>query len=184
MKKHQKIDEVSVSEKSGLNVFGNIKSGGAIFHVKGIDDGIEMHKAILYQIAEFEKIPRSWELDILIHNMARELHKKHLADIKSKGVSKKILELLKAPNKKTAQRLARAMILTHEEFANLTFNCGDYGYKKESKFFEYIPDHLKTTEVEKNAFFASTTGKIQNESALKFLRKMSNTLKERKNINI
>lgn len=167
--------------KSGLNVFGSIKNGGSIIHVTGTDSMLDAQKAILYQIADSQNLERTWELDIIIHNMAKELHEKMLAEIKSKGVSEKLLELLNAPDKKSASRIARSMTINHEEFANLTYNYSDYGYLKESKFFEYIPDHLKTNDFERNAFF-SAKGQLANQDASRFFRKITNTLKERKNV--
>lgn len=91
------------------------------------------------------------------------------------------IDLFAIQKKSDLVAFCKGLTVTEREFVELVLNCESIGYTHTRKWHEFMPEHLKLTEIDKNAF--RSTGKPEEKARLgKVMNKISATFRERRHI--
>lgn len=104
---------------------------------------------------------------------------KFLIHYASQPVPKHLQELLSITSKKELKKFAHSLQIFKADLVTLTHTCNKIGYHHFIQYGQWVPEHLKPTTDEKEAFEKSGVGKLEGKAA-KFISKISNTFIERK----
>lgn len=171
----------------GLTIFGDIfSSAGALFvlHAGEIRSGIievyvEIFKATA--IAKGYSITPQLAVEILVAAKfkADELIEKH----RRLGVPQVFNSLFTINKKAETEKYCNTITICARELSLLATNYDQIGFKHRRHHSQVVPQHLRPTDKEKSAFFYNGVGALSTKEAKTFVRKTTNTFKERKNIN-
>ncbi len=112
-----------------------------------------------------------------------ELREKWERQVRAEGVAPHLVQLLAAPSKRDAERLASSMVVTSREFANLVLNAHALlGYRHRLKVREYRPDHHAAFSDEVSEALHDAKAGPASPEMEKAMRKVGAMFDERKRV--
>lgn len=119
------------------------------------------------------------EIEIQLLLMQENKISQKQARLRRQGVPLKFLPLLAATKKKDAQKICASLSLQRHDLAILLYNCNQMGYSKRSQHHKFVPEHLKPTSDEREAFWNNGVGPF-SPKAKKFFSKIATTFAQRR----
>ncbi len=165
-----------------LTRFGDL-STGAIYRFHDLDGYTHVMKEIEREHLRAEGVAITPMVEADLELGRREFRKKILGDIRGRGVARHLSDLIRAASKKEAKRIIREVVVTQQEFVDLMFNCGDLRLAHRKKHRQFIPDHLKLSDEDRDAFFGNGVGTM-SQGAQRVLRKVRSTFAERRCLSV
>lgn len=107
------------------------------------------------------------------------------AEVRSRGVALHIQQLLGAPSKGDAIRIAASIAITHAELADFVSNAhAQLGYRHRMKFKEFRPDHHGAFSDQISQALQSAKPGVAPPEMVKAMRKVHALFEERKRVHI
>jgi hypothetical protein len=94
------------------------------------------------------------ELLRLLERDALKREAEYYAEVRARGVSKGISELLAARRRKDVDRIADTVVIEAAEFYDLCINCSSLGLSRHSKFQRFEPEQRRLTDEERARLLA------------------------------
>ena len=125
---------------------------------------------------------------LLLSPLEREMVRQHFtheaaADVKSIGFPEIFRRLFACETFKKAKTLLDGVVVTGRELMGLRYNCDRAGLRYRTVVTEHVPESLRRTDEEREAFFSNGPG-VFSPKARRFARKVSATFSQRKSVNV
>ena len=161
--------------KERFTKFGSPKSPGGAMYISYTREGmIQSIADILVSALELTGETITPEIE----KLALELSQKKIDEIDRKaskeGLPDKLKVLFEINKKSKAIRYCKNLELSEDELYLLIHNSSQIGFKCHSKFAEYVPSHLKLTDLD--------ISRIHNNQPEKFRKKVNAIFSERRHI--
>jgi hypothetical protein len=161
-------------------------AGPGTDHVQGVLDGmVEMQLTKARERLRRAGIPLDASAEERLKVLASGFRRDFEGHVRGRGIAPRIVNLLAAPSKRDAERLASAMTITAEQFSDLMFNAhAQLGYRHRMKWREFLPPHLEgISDKISDALRDAKPGPATPEVA-KAMRKVQATMEERKRVHV
>jgi hypothetical protein len=146
---------------------------------------VEMWLAMARERLRRSGVPLDDAAEARLKGMANDFRQRFERDAQGRGVAAQIVELLRTGSKRDAERLAREMTITAEQFSDLMFNAhGQLGYRHRMKWREYLPAHLEGISDQITVALREAEPGPASPDLAKAMRKVQATFDERKRVHV
>lgn len=154
--------------------FGSLIIMGS--EMEDFDKGLEVaYKRVLHS----KGIPLDNKTDLIVKKIIAEKKSAIEQRLKDAGFPKNLLTLFSLKKKPDVIKMVKQIILNEDDLVRAIFNANALGfdYSKMHKYF--VPDDIRHTDEEKEAFYNNGIGVITNKKAKKFVKKVQEHFRKR-----
>jgi hypothetical protein len=143
-----------IPQRGGVTWWGNpLKDRRVMLQTHPETTMAEMTAELLWAQAQMKGLPPTPELAEVVWAKAQKMELRDLLATRARGVARDLRKLVGAERKKLALRIAKAMVVTKQDFYDLTVNCGALNLSHHSKHLEFVPEQRRLTAADNNAIF-------------------------------
>jgi hypothetical protein len=136
---------MEIPRRGGVEWFGDPLASGSFITSFGETRPAEIILEIALAFAAKNGYERTPEVVRLLKDDALKREAEYFAQVRARGVSKGIREMLDAKRKKDVERIADEIVISAEEFYDLCMNCRMLGLSRHSKFQHFEPEQRLLT---------------------------------------
>lgn len=174
---------MEVPRRGGVEWFGDARNDGTFFAAFGETRPAELYLQLALAFAHKNGYERTPTLLRMLWQNALEREAEFYAQIRARGISKGLRDLLGATRKKDVERIADEIVIEAGEFSDLCVNCHMLGVSRHAKFQHFEPQQRLLTAEERARLIASE-GKALSPEDAKVVAKLRQLMVEREHRSI